>query len=134
MTNQFFEQLKHVQELNLPPSQYLIWGSGPLTIRGIRESQDIDLLVSKSLWTQFSEKYPPSTQHLIRIGNIEMWNDCLNLTPLIDEMLAHPDIIDGLPFMRLTDTIEWKRFMNRDKDIKDIALIQHFLKMNQQLA
>ena len=29
--------------------------------------------------------------------------------------------------MTLTDTIEWKRFMNREKDLKDIDLIEEYL-------
>src|SRR5271157_4446847 len=101
----FLEQLSLLERLVLPSNQYLIFGSGPLAIRAIRESKDIDLLVSKELWNQLKQKHPPSTSRLIPIGNIEIWNDCMNLTGRIDEMIAHPDIIEGFPFMTLPDTI-----------------------------
>ena len=42
-------------------------------------------------------------------------------------MISNPDIFEGFPFMTLTDTIEWKRFMNREKDLKDIDLIEEYL-------
>lgn len=124
----FLEQLKQIEQLHLAKHQYLIWGSGPLAIRGIRESKDIDLVVTKQIWNQLANRYPPSSQMVICIGNIEIWNDCLNLTGQIDNMITHPDMIEGFPFMTLRHTIEWKKQMNRDKDLKDIALIEAFLK------
>ena len=120
----FVELLKSLEELNLPKNQYLIWGSGPLAIRGIRESRDIDLIVSKQLWDHLECS---QTRKMIQRGNIEIWNDCLNLSHKIEQMISHPDMIYGFPFMTLTDTIEWKRFMNRGKDLNDIALIESYL-------
>lgn len=119
---QFLGQLRELQDLHLPP--YLIWGSGPLAIRGLRKSHDIDLLVSKQAWNQLIKSYPPATEKMIRIRKIEIWNDCLNLTDRIDEMIAHADWIEGFPFMTLSDTIAWKNFLHREKDLKDIALIE----------
>jgi hypothetical protein len=124
----FIKQLKQLKQLPLAKHQYMIWGSGPLAIRGIRESKDIDLVVTKQIWDQLAKRFSPSTSMKICTGNIEIWNDCLNLTDQIDDMIAKPDIIEGFPFMTLRHTIEWKRQMNRDKDLKDIALIEAFLK------
>jgi len=124
---QFLEQLKNLNKFDLPKNQYLIWGSGPLAIRNIRQSNDIDLIVSKHLWDQLIDIYPVASKQMIRIGNIEIWNNCLNLTDKIDAMISNPDIFEGFPFMTLTDTIEWKRFMNREKDLKDIDLIEEYL-------
>jgi hypothetical protein len=124
----FLEQLKNLKQLILPKNQYLIWGSGPLAIREIRDSQDIDLIISNQLWKSLIHDYPLSSKNMIRIGNIEIWQDCLNLSYKIEDMVSHPDIIENFPFMTLSDTIEWKKFMNREKDLKDIALIQDYLK------
>lgn len=87
----------------------MIWGSGPLAIRAIRESKDIDLLVPKQLWNQLAQTYPASSEKMIRIGDIEIWNDCLNITHKIDEIIAHPDVIECFPFMMLIDTINGER-------------------------
>jgi hypothetical protein len=50
--------LKVLKKLNLPQNQYVVWGSGPLAIRAIRENKDIDLLVPKQLWNQLAQKLP----------------------------------------------------------------------------
>ena len=122
----FLERLKDLERLNLPKDQYLIWGSGPLAIRGLREGKDIDLIVSNQLWQHLVKDYTLLSKNMIRIGDIEIWNDCLNLTSKIDEMISHPDVIEGFPFMTLTDTIEWKKLMGREKDHKDITLIKNY--------
>ena len=64
----FLEELRVVKMLDLPQNQYLIWGSGPLAIRGIRESWDIDLLVSKRLWSLLAKTYSLSTEKMLRIA------------------------------------------------------------------
>jgi hypothetical protein len=38
-----------VKALNLPQSEYIVYGSCPLAAAGIRESNDIDLLVSRNV-------------------------------------------------------------------------------------
>jgi hypothetical protein len=44
------EIIKEVKSLNLPIGQYVVFGSGPLQIHGIRESNDVDLLVLPGLF------------------------------------------------------------------------------------
>lgn len=128
--NQFLEQLEELKTLNLPEDQYIIWGSGVLAIRGIREASDVDIIVSKNCWNNLIKKYPVqgSKLNLLKIGNIEIWKDCMNLTDKVDQMIIDKDIIEGYPFMKLEYTIEWKTFLNREKDKKDILLLEKILK------
>lgn len=65
---------------------------------------------------------------IMPIGNIEICQTWLNMTPKIDEMIDKAEIIDGLPFVGLEYVIEWKKFMGRDKDKKDLKLIDDYLK------
>jgi hypothetical protein len=46
----FAEQLNELRKLNLPRDGFVICGSGPLAVRGIRDSHDVDLVVKKKLW------------------------------------------------------------------------------------
>ena len=46
----FLKKLKALDDLKLPQNDYAITGSGPLAIRNIRQAQDIDILVRKTLW------------------------------------------------------------------------------------
>ena len=124
----FLEKLKALAALDFPEDQYVIWGSGPLAIRGLREARDIDLVVTKDFWDKLVQKYPPEgpKKNKIKIGEIEIWRDLLNLTDQIDAIIADCEIIEGFPFMKLAYTLEWKRYWNSKKDPKDIALIEKY--------
>ena len=126
----FLEKLKPLKELNLPSHHYLIWGSGPLAIRGLRMARDIDLIVTKSLWNELTKKYVPEgpKENKIKIRYIEIWKDLLNLTDRIDDIIADRDMLDGFPFMKLSYTLEWKKYWNSKKDPADIVLIEKYLK------
>jgi len=49
--------LAELDKLNLPDDQYAITSSGPLAIRGIREANDLDIIVTPKVWTELSKKY-----------------------------------------------------------------------------
>ncbi len=126
MNKEFFSDLN---KLKLPKNKFAIFGSGPLAIRGIRESKDIDIIVKKEVWDELARKYriEGEKKNLIKIDKIKVWKDWLNLSDKIDEMIDNADIIEGLPFVKLKYLLEWKKFMGRDKDIKDIKLIEDYL-------
>jgi hypothetical protein len=132
---QFLEKLKELDALQLPREHYLIWGSGPLAIREIRLARDIDIVVSQELWKSLTQKYAVQGEkkNLIRVGCLEIWNDCLNLTDKIDEMLQAREVIEGYPFMNLRYTIEWKKFWNHEKDKVDLPLIERYLQARNKM-
>jgi len=125
----FLEKIQALQDLHLPFDSYSITGSGPLAIRGLREAHDIDIVVSASLWQSLEKKYPKTKPNLIKIGNIEIWNSFLNLTPHLEKSIKSSDRLDEYPFMSLQDTISWKQFYNRKKDRLDIETIKQYLKL-----
>ena len=124
----FLQKLKALDSLCLTKENYAICGSGPLAIRNLRAADDIDIVVRGDLWEILSKKYQPYDAHHIRIGAIEIWGDFINLTHRLDDVIDQADRIEGYPFVRLQDTILWKQFLNRQKDQRDIALINEFLK------
>ena len=128
----FLDELK---ELNLPTGQYAIFGSGPLAVRNLRDANDIDLIVTKELWDELALKHLPHIKQtakgsvmIMPIGNIEICQTWLNMTPKIEEMIKTAEIVEGLPFVRLEYVIEWKTFMGRPKDLNDLKLIEEYLK------
>ncbi|KKQ34417.1 MAG: hypothetical protein US52_C0060G0006 [candidate division WS6 bacterium GW2011_GWA2_37_6] len=123
----YIEELK---KLHLPEGQYAIFGSGPLAIRNIRASHDIDIIVTKKLWKKLIEKYNTKIQSdpvSIKIGNIEIFYNWMELTDKIEEMINTAEIINELPFVQLKYVLEWKESMGREKDKKDIELINKYL-------
>lgn len=124
----FLKKLAKLTELDLPCNEYAITGSGPLAIRGIREANDVDVVVKPVLWNKLLKKHSPYDSKHMRIGNIEIWGDFINLTSRMEEVIDHAEVIDGFPFVSLQDTLSWKKFLNREKDQRDILSIEHLLR------
>lgn len=125
--------LNELKALKLPPGEYAIFGSGPMAIRGIRDSRDIDIIVKKDLWENLLDKYPESLRDnpiCLEVGNIEIYKDWMQLTDKIDEMIENAEMIESLPFVKLKYLIEWKMLYGREKDLKDVELINNYLKNN----
>jgi len=120
--------LKHLNELealSLPKGKYAIFGSGPLAIRGIRESNDIDIIVKLELWQKLVEKYADKqvNEKLISIGNIEIYKSWKPWFENVNELIEQAEEINGLPFVKLDYVLQWKKEMGREKDLRDVELI-----------
>ena len=124
---QFLKKLEELTALNLSKGEYAITGSGPLAIRNIRIADDIDVMVKPNLWNKLSIKYTPYDKQHIKIGNIEIWRDFINLTSIMDKVIDSATLIEGFPFVSIESTLSWKRYLNREKDQKDIILIEDYL-------
>ena len=123
--------IEELEALKLPIGEYAIFGSGPLAVRRIRESQDIDIIVKKILWNELTNKHQNALREnpiRIQIGNVAIYNSWLDLTDKMNEMIDRAEIIEGLPFVRLEYVIKWKESMGREKDRNDIELIIDYLK------
>ena len=127
--SEFLNMLKAVDALHLPQGGYAITGSGPLVIRNVRAAHDVDVVVKQALWHELCKKYTSYDEHHIKIGDLEIWGDFLNLTPRLDEVIDVAEMIDGYPFVSLQDTLRWKAFLNRPKDQADILVIKRLLNL-----
>lgn len=135
-----FEDIK---KLKFPQGQYIIVGSGPLVARGIRETNDIDIVVSPELfekckkdwWEQLPRTYPDKIgQIYLRHGYIELFLDvnCGDFNPTLAELLQRADIIQGISFVSLEDVIKFKKAYNKPKHIQDIKMIEQYFNHNKQ--
>lgn len=124
----FKQVLKEFKKLNLPEASYVIYGSGPLGVRGIREIHDLDVVVNDNLYQQLLEKYPETEKKFIKIGNIEIIPARNSLINNLEDVITRADVINGLRFVKLEDLLVWKKKMGRQKDFKDIKLIENYLK------
>jgi len=99
---------------------------------------DIDIIVSTFLWDDLSLKYPVIEQNHIKkiiIPNkgVEIFcetsfNSQLKEKdePTVSQRIKDAEIINGLPFESLKYTLYYKSKMNRDKDLKDIKIIEEW--------
>lgn len=127
--------LRELDKYNMPKSEYVITGSGPLSIRGIRMMSDIDMGVTKILWDTLSKKYPITEEGgvtKIRLANnIELFcddsfGDPMPGAPTITEQVKQAEMIGGYPFQSINHVKWFKQNSGREKDLRDIELLQEY--------
>lgn len=127
---------KRIKELNLPKGEYMICGSSILEVFGIREAKDIDILVSPELFQKLEKeygwirhpKYTTCIEHPEHIAGAKENLDFMKENYNLYEALPSAEIINDIPFMSLPMLINAKKQMGREKDLKDIILIENYIK------
>jgi hypothetical protein len=128
------ELVEKLKELNLQKGKYAVFGSGPVGIRGLREIGDLDVIIKEDIFNDF-RKRPDFKLNKKKSGNEYLEKDGIefykNWHPGdwdIDKLIQEAEIIDGLPFVKLEEVLKWKQLKRREKDIKDIELIENYFK------
>lgn len=126
------ELINQVKEMNLPQSEFAIFGSAVMAIRGMREVPNIDLIVTDKLWSELLKKgYVPDYEGFIRKNMVKISNWWFAATRRsIPMMIEDAETIQSLPFVKLDEVRFYKSKLNRDKDIADVKLIDIYLEAN----
>lgn len=129
------EIVEKVKTLGLPEYSYIVFGSCPLAAAGIRETNDIDMLVSPETfeklkaagWQELhkNENDKPLIRDVFEAH--KNWNFS-SYNPTLVHLLASATVIDGVPFASLREVRKWKLSSGRPKDLRDIKLIDAYLK------
>ena len=127
--------VRKLLSLGLPPSDYVVAGSGPLLAHGLRsEVTDLDVVARGEAWKiamSIADPTPPPSGHGLRVvifdGGIEVFDRWLPGTADADELIDGAELIQGIPFCPLSVVLAWKRRSDREKDQADIKAIQDFL-------
>jgi len=129
-----FEELK---KIGLPEGDYAIFGSGPLWVRGMRESNDLDIIARGSAWEHAKANGMVDVKEECNLerarfadGRIEIYHDWCPGEWNIDELIDTAERVDGIPFVKLEYVIDWKKQKGREKDMKDLILIEEYLSKN----
>ena len=126
-----------IKKLNFPIDEYVVVGGAAMMARGIKETQDIDLVVKSELFEKCHQNgwksHPrPNGELGLEKDIVEIYLNvnCGNFNPTFQELRAKADVIKGVPFCSLEDGINFKREYNREKDLKDIQLINDYINAN----
>lgn len=127
--------INKVKTLNLPKDSYIVFGSGPLAAVGIREANDIDLLVSRGVYEELKKKgwqkldKGPNDHPLVYdvFEAHDNWNFS-SYNPTLKELLTNAVYIDEVPFASLIDVKKWKAVSRGPKHLADIKLIDSYNK------
>ena len=127
-----------IKNLNFNVGDYIIIGGAALAGRGIKETKDIDIFVSRDLlvalgsnsdWRHHPRIVQGEEAGLVNVdGTVELYPTMGGIT--FDELKMKQEMINGIPFANLHDIVKIKETYNREKDHKDIALIEEYLKLN----
>ncbi len=128
-----WELFEKVKTIGLPSGGYAIFGSGPMAIRGLRDCRDIDLIVTDEVFEEYKnssgwELKEIKGKELLANNGVEMMNGWSPGEWDIKQLIEDAEIIEGLPFVRLSEVLRWKKLAKRDKDLKDIEILEKYFK------
>lgn len=128
--------IESLKKQNLPKGEYAVFGSAVMAIKGLRVAPNIDVIVTNKLWELLlSKRHKPDEEGFIRIGQIKISNWWFAPTRKdIPVMIKEAEIISGIPFVQLAEVRDYKKFVNRDKDINDVKLIDKYLEVGEKLS
>lgn len=118
-----------LKELNIPKEEFVIYGSAPMVLRGLKEkNNDLDVLVKDSLWEKLSVKYPNNINgDYIDINGVSFTHTDMNLLGDIDDVLKKSEVIDGFHFLSLLETKMWKEKVGGERHLNDAKVIDEYL-------
>jgi len=130
---------EEVRNLDFPDGQYVVVGSGPMAAHGLKEIQDVDIVVTSELfekckqegWEQVSWTYPERLgQVYLKRGLVELYLDvsCGDFNPTLEELLQRTEYVEGIPFAALADILQFKKAYGRSKHLEDVLEIERYLK------
>lgn len=123
----------HVKALQLPLDSIVVIGSGLLDVLGLRESADVDLVVTSSVFRKLGQdaSYAKGVAH----GEVFLEKDVYEIWQTwgegdegsLDTLWREGVTIDGVRFVSPECLIAWKRRRGLEKDLRDIELLEESL-------
>ena len=131
-TNQVIFEIK---ALSLPIDQYVTVGGAALAVRAFRHTDDIDLVVTPPLFERLkSEGWVQKSRHNGRLGlkrgRVEVYLEvnAQRFARDTDWLIAHSELVEGIPLADLNTLLGWKRAYGRDKDASDVELLEKVIR------
>ena len=123
-----------IKALGLPDGQFVVIGSGVMDALGLREANDIDLVVSPELFARLKadSTWKAKQEHgetVLTHDDVEVWLGwgTADGQPNFDELYDGGITIEDIRFANPEFVRDWKRAANRPKDIEDIRLLEDYL-------
>ncbi|MBC7836447.1 zinc ABC transporter substrate-binding protein [Acetobacteraceae bacterium] len=130
---------QELEKLNFPPDQYIVVGGAVMAVHGLREANDLDIIVTPELfekckkegWEVLPWTKPGNPGKVwLKKDSVELYEE-LNYNqeknPTAKDLLQEAEIIQGIAFITLARLIDFKRVYGRPRDFEDIALMERYL-------
>ncbi|MFA6602804.1 MAG: hypothetical protein WCT01_03285 [Candidatus Shapirobacteria bacterium] len=124
--NKLIEQVK---KQKWPQGHFAIFGSALLGVLKLREVPNIDVIVDGLLWEKILETQSPDNEGFVRIGQIKVsdWWFAPTRKSLLT-LISEAEIVEGLPFIKIEEVLNYKKGLIDDKNKKGVRLIEKWLK------
>ncbi len=115
-----------VKALDLPADSYIVIGGGVLEALGIRDTNDVDLVVNKEMYHRlkhhgWNEYVSEDGKRVLFRGKYAIMTHWLGMD--LAELAKNPLIIEDVMFINLDKLVKCKTQLARKKDLHDIRLI-----------
>jgi hypothetical protein len=135
--------IERIKLLNLPVGKYIVFGSAVTEIHGIRKARDIDLVITRDLYKELKKRgwkrkwnfRRMLTCRALKFGSNEaftnlFWKDYQIKT---EDLIKNAEFIDGVPFMSLQDYLFYKKHLPREKDKRDVELMENYIAQKNKI-
>lgn len=126
--------LDALESLHLPEGRYMVMGSGIMEALGLRQADDIDLVVSDDVYEDlraagWNDRVASNGSSGIEHDVFQAYNQWTDETEVkkLDELLVDADWVDGVAYNSLAKLAFYKARRGREKDLADLELIQDYL-------
>ncbi|QQS22414.1 SulP family inorganic anion transporter [Candidatus Saccharibacteria bacterium] len=122
--------IERVKALNLPPDSYVVIGGAVLDALHLRNTSDIDLVVSDDTYAKFRDE-KRWQQYTQDNGKRILSRDGYNLMHTwmgksFKKLSSDAQMIDGVRCMSVEALVEIKKHLGRRKDMSDIVLLHDY--------
>ena len=124
---------QYLRDNNIALQDICVANSAALEIYGLREADDFDVLVSSRLNDIFSREVTPLINGKVEKLHADWLKDFISDDQLIDDPACY-FVYEGVKFVRLPIVYGYKKILQRDKDIADIAMIREYLARDENFS
>lgn len=133
---------EEIEKFGLTPDNTVVIGSGILNALNLRESKDIDVVITEEKYKEISlddrfQRTEHNGKEIFVYGLLEAGTSCVVVgkTWRFEDLLPHSTMIDGVRYIDihfLLDIKKWRVTHNegRQKDIDDVRLMEEYLAKN----
>lgn len=120
--------IKILKKYKLNIKEYIVISGAAMVILGIKEkTNDIDISVTKEYYEYLKNNYNVTFDKINRYNNeVYFIDNVINFG--IDYYTENYINVDGINVETPNEILKLKRSLNREKDLKDIKLIENYMK------
>ena len=121
-------------DLNLPAGEFMVMGSGIMDALSIRPAQDVDLVVTDTVYDHllrqgWDSRVASNGSVGIEHGVFQAYDHWMDESTVktLEELLVDAEWVNGVPYNSLSKLALYKARRGRAKDFADLVLIENYL-------